>query len=414
MKYIIIILLFGINLLVSQSVSSNQIMSAYVDSSLSNNPQLLSLKQEIEIWQKKSVELSSIPDPVLSGAYAIEPIQTALGPQLGKIGIDQILPWFGSMGEKEAEIFAFARSKKAEYRNAELALTASVKNTWLTIFLQEKRINNLKKQMKAFNILENQAVKSLENNNNGIVEVLKIQNEKSSVQNRLENAVEKKKTLSAEFNYLLNRMPDSEISMVDNLAAIKFKIPVIDSVLFIHPLLESADYRIEAANHRSKFESLNNYPRIKLGLDYYFIGERPGMVIDDNGKDAVLVKLGVTLPLFTGKYSSAKERSMLEKRQSELNRENIRNLLINEYQIRTDRYHSSLRDLNFANEQLIRSKQALSILETSFSGTRHDFSDIFEMYREIFSKELQVDEYEVALNKAIIDFEYLSAIKAGK
>ena len=94
-KYILLIVFFG-------SISLHaQTLDDYFKIASENNPELQKKYKDFEMAMKKIPQVSSLPDPNLSIGVFISPVETRVGPQIAKVSLSQMFPWFGTLKANE-------------------------------------------------------------------------------------------------------------------------------------------------------------------------------------------------------------------------------------------------------------------------------------------------------------------------
>ncbi|MDX5428515.1 MAG: TolC family protein, partial [Bacteroidota bacterium] len=134
-----------------------------------------------------------------------------------------------------------------------------------------------------------------------MLDVLRIQMEKEEIKNQWENWQDRGGNLRESFNLLIGRDQGSSI-LLDSLvppSPSTFK----DSIdLSNHPEVNKWELESRAAAEALRAAKKDGAPSFAIGLDYVVIGERMDMDIPDNGKDAIMPMLSLSLPLWRKQY----------------------------------------------------------------------------------------------------------------
>ncbi len=147
--------------------------------------------------------------------------------------------------------------------------------------------------------------------------ILRIQAELTTVLNDLEILDQQRFTLAARLNTLRDRPPEDPIP-----PAVPLTLP--DVVLdpselyrlgdFHRQELQAANALIEASERSIELAKTSYRPRFTVGAGFVNVGGRrdpAGQLLPppDNGKNAVSVSLGMTIPLWTGKYRAGVQQA---------------------------------------------------------------------------------------------------------
>ena len=74
-------------------------------------------------------------------------------------------------------------------------------------------------------------------------------------------------------------------------------------------------------------------PSLGIGLDYGIVGERDDINVPDNGKDIIMPMISMSLPIFRGKYSAAREEAQLMQQSYLLQKFEVLNQLTARYEL---------------------------------------------------------------------------------
>ena len=367
--------------------SASEILDAYVLEALKVNPELLASRMEIKIAGQRPDQYSSLPDPVLTGTFAIQPIETRLGPQQARFRIIQPFPWFGTLGAKHDEYQSITEVKRLEYEDIRQKTILKIREKWLLLYLKSRQIKNFEKQLSIYKLLESRALEALAEDHFGFVETIRIRNEIIHLETKVKNLKEESAALLASFNVLLDRDPDSAVHLSDSLNIVASELPGLESVLDNNRGLLALRAKKTVYGHRLDYHRLDGYPRFGIGFDYAVIGDRDDVNIPDNGKDAYGAVLSISIPIFSSKYSAAVETAHLEDIRTDHEIMQKKNDLISAYRDLESEFKIVRRESENLRIQAKNTESALAVLEQSFGEGRELFDDIIRLRNSLYQIE---------------------------
>lgn len=405
-QIIIIILVYTLPLsIIGQNSDS---LNYYIEFAIKNNPELQSQYKAYEASLEKVPQYKSLADPTLSFGYFINPVETRLGPQMAKISVSQMFPWFGTLDAKGKQAAFLAKAKLEQYNSSVNKIVYLLKKEYFKIIYIRKSIDYVLKQIDLIDMLEKQALIKTETGQTSIVDVLQFQMEKEELMNKVKNLRTKDLEMSGHFNLILNTDKMSKIIVPDSLNLITHKEFSIDSVMLNNPKIKYSEHIINYSEKLVKESKLSSYPKFGLGLDYVFVGKRQDINTENNGKDVIMPMLSMTIPINRKKNKAKIKESELKSEEFKFKKEAVENELISEFETGISKYQSALNDLNLYEDLIIKSEQVLRILRTAYENSGKDYDQLLNMQRKVLN--YHIKKLEAGMNVKIAEsfFEYLS------
>jgi outer membrane protein TolC len=133
------------------------------------------------------------------------------------------------------------------------------------------------------------------------------------------------------------------------------------------------------------------------------------MSVPDNGKDAFMPMVSVSLPIFRGKYKAAQKEAQLMQESYSLQREEAANRLISSYDMIWFEIQKQIELIQLYEEQIQESRQSLNLLFSAYSTSGKDFEEVLRMQQQILKyqkmKATALSEYHIAL----AELDYITA-----
>jgi len=409
MKYSILLI---IGLLVFPDTGRSQTITkelqSYINFAIANNPELKAMDLKYQQALEMVSQAKALPDPNFSAGVFVQPIETRIGAQKAKLSLSQMFPWFGTLGAKEQQASLQAHAQYLNYLDAKSKLEMNVRLSYLDLILMDRKIFFTQKRVEVLSLLEKQSLIQFENNQLSMVNVLYVQMLKEELISMLGLFQDKKQTLQSAFNKLLNR---NLITAVDLPADNSFLVQAIpldaDFSFDKHTRIDSWEAMKKASSFGEKAAKLNGLPKFGVGIDYAIIAERSDMNVADNGRDAIMSMISVSIPLFRKKYKSAVKVNQLKQVQFEHLKQEELNRLQMEKQKAFEEYNTGTRDVKVYENLLVKAKQSFEILTSNYETSSGKYEEVLNMQQKIWIYEQKQIEAQVMIQKSIAKFQYL-------
>ena len=399
MKKIIIIIFtaFGFS-----TLTNAQSLDDYFKLAAENNPGLQAKYKSFEAAMQKVTQVSSLPDPNLSFGYFVSPVETRVGPQRARFSLTQMFPWFGTLKAQEDAATLMAEATYQEFLDARNKLYYQVSASYYPLYELQKLISIEEENQRILSSYKEIATIQFQNDKGSMVDVLRVDIMLKDATSNLSILEQKQKPLVTRFNKLLNRSDDDNIVVPDSLFT--FSLPANyrkDSLLASNPILDELELKIEASKASEQAAIKQGLPKLGVGLDYVIVGQRTDMSVPDNGKDAFMPMVSVSLPIFRGKYKAAQKEAQLMQESYSLQREEATNRLTSSYDMIWFEIQKQVELIQLYEEQIQESGQSLNLLFSAYSNSGKDFEEVLRMQQQILKyqkmKATALSEYHIAL-----------------
>jgi len=271
-----------------------------------NNPALLAARDS---WQSAEALIGArgaMPDPQLSYTYFIENIETRLGPQKQIIGLQQRFPFYGKRALQTGIAANDAKTFEYSYEILKEDISLQVKKTFFQLFYLTRAMEITVREKALLERAEETALAKYETGAGNQQNILKVQVELTTMEQKLLELRALRKTAQEKLNKLLGRPPGSPLGRPDQPP---FKALDIGSAelarqaLSHRPELKASLAAIEKSKEALQLAKKDYFPDLTVGFNYFQIDESP-MDVEDSGKDAYNVLFSINLPIWRSKLSS--------------------------------------------------------------------------------------------------------------
>lgn len=390
-----------ITLIASVYIANAQTLDDYLMQAAENNPGLKASYLEFEAALQKSAQVKAIPDLALSFGYFVSPVETRVGPQRAKFSLVQMFPWFGTNGTKENAIEFNAQAKYHEFLDRKHELYYLVKKAYYPIMELNEHISWQEENLEILNTYKRLSTTSFSNGKGAMVDVIRVDIMIDNANTEVQLLQDRLKPLQVAFNRLLNR-PDSMPVVVQDISNVTpfNKRFSVDSLIANNPRLQAIELNIQAASAMEETANKQGLPTFGVGLDYVIVGERTDLDVPDNGKNAFMPMVTMSLPLFRKKYNASIKEAQLTQSALSQKKLDVTNNLVSSYEDGFYNFNKSLELLELYDVQIQKTEQAIDLLYSAYSNSGKDFEEVLRM-------EQQLLKYNMSKSTAIKDL-YIS------
>ncbi len=405
------LIIISIFLALSSSLFAQDILNQYLETAAKNNPALKAKFNEYNASLEKIPQVGALPDPQLTFGYFIMPVETKNGPQQAKVSFTQMFPWFGTLDSKEDVFITAAKSKYEEFEDAKSNLFFDVRSTYYDLYFIQKGIDITLDNIAILETFKRLALIKIEAGKASAVDELRVELELNSLENNLALLKDKWFVNSVKFNNLLNVDNSNNIQTPKTLWTNDLplsKQAIIDSLTMNNHQLKSLDFLKESFLHNEQLSRKQGTPNIILGLDYTAIGNSGAS--PDAGKDALMVKVGITIPLYRKKYSAMINEAVIQQEIIEDKKLNKVNMLETLFEKVYSEYTDANRRIILFEKQNELAKRAIKLLENEYANSGRNFEEILRMDKSVLKYALELEKARADKQASIAFINYLMGL----
>lgn len=364
-----------------------------------NNP---GLKAAFYVWQAKMesiAQVRALPDPQLSFAQFIQPIETRVGPQRQRIGLMQKFPWFGKLklkGDAASEAAEAARMK-LEFLKWELEF--DIKKRYYAHYYLQRSIAILHEHLRLLKYLEGVLEARYKVGQVLLSDLLRIQIERESLQDRLDDARDRVPPLEAELNVLAGRALGTPIHSESQLEVPEVEVDLqrlSGMMLADNPSLKALGHSVDLERLGKRLARLSARPDFSLGVDYMLTGEARMPDVMGSGTDPFAIKMSMSLPIWSKKNKAAAREAEARYQMAMSQKQDAESRLLAKLESIYAAYGSAKRKLKLYRHSLIpRALQAMAVTQTAFETGKTDFLHYIDALRTLLTLELNGEKAAV-------------------
>lgn len=382
--------------------SQGQTIDGYLRIASENNPALGARFAEFEAAMQRIPQVSALPDPTFSVSAFGQMIETRVGPQTAVFTFNQMFPWFGTLKARRDAAALRADAKFQQWIDARNELFFQVKAAYYPLFELEQMIKFQEENRKILETFKTLSTSQFKNGRGSMVDVVRVDIMLQDVITELSILKKKRDPLVAQFNRLLNREQHAEVIISDSLS-LDLSSPEAraDSVLHNNPRLAELEITENAWEAEAVVAQKEGSPKWGVGLNYTVIGERTDMEVPDNGMDAIMPMVSISLPIYRKKYKAAiKEAELMRTSITERKRDLTNNLLAS-FEMAQFEKQKAMDEYQLFHAQIRSTEQAITLLLSTYSTAGEDFEEVILMQQTLLKYQINsasaLKDYYIAL-----------------
>lgn len=372
---------------------------AYVLYAMHQSPEL---RADFERWRAAQAQIavaSKLPEPQVSFAYFIQSVETRVGPQRFKLGIRQMIPWPGVLTAAANAAALRARVAEAKLESRALEVRREVAAVYWQLWLVEKEHALMVEQEALLGSMNELVRGRMETGKADLADAAQASLRLEKLKDHHARHQEMRKALQERLRAVIDAPADADLPISP--AAPGNELPrddelALTTAALTHPDVERFERMAAAAEAQADLEAAKGLPSFGLGFEWIETG--PAAVnIPDSGKDPLIVSLTVTLPIWFGAYSSAREAALAEAAAIRADQEAF------ELKVRRDvaKRVSDVRDA--ARRVALHRDVLVPHATTAWESTLGSYAVGRAGIAEVLSAQRELIEHQVALEQARIE-----------
>ncbi|MDY7107446.1 MAG: TolC family protein [Planctomycetota bacterium] len=364
------------------------------------NPGLEAMFREWKAAVERLPQVRALPDPRFTYGYYLGEVETRVGPMQHSLALSQTFPWFGTLQDREDAAARHANAAFERFEAARLALFLRVERAYNELFFLKRSIDITGDNIELLQQFERVARTRYRVAAVGHPDIIKIQVELGTLEDRLRQLQDLRDSHTARLNAALNRPSDAPIPWPTAIS--EREVSIDDETLLAvlserNPDLLALQEEIERERINAEIARKDGYPDFTVGLAYTVIGERNDVSLDENGDDALLGTLSVNLPIWREKYDAGVREAIARRLAAAGRREEAYNRLASELQEAIFEHEDARRRVTLYRDTLIpKARESLQASLGSFQQGQSDYLDLVDTQRTLL-------EFRLAIERALVD-----------
>ena len=349
-------------------------LRAYVTAAVERNPALLESRARYQAARQRVPQVTALPDPVVSFTQALRSVETRVGPQLNSVTLSQAFPWFGTLELRGRVALLEATALRHLHEAARRDIAAEVKEVYYDLGHLDATLGLAGEEQSLLEHYETLASARYATGQGLQQAVIRLQAEITRVVDRRHLIERQRATLAARLNTLRDLPAEEPVPAVQPLTR---PVLALDRE-HLYRLgdrhrheLRAASALVEGSAGAIELAKRNARPGFTASVGVTNVGRRDDPAglppLPDNGRNALTVSLGVSLPLWGAKYRAGVEQAGDELRAHTQRRAAAHNAMRMEVQAAIVRLETLDRQIDLLDTVLIpQTEEALRATESAY------------------------------------------------
>jgi outer membrane protein, heavy metal efflux system len=385
-----------------------QTLQDYQELAMTQNPSIQAKYKEFEAAMQRVTQVRGLPDPTLSISAFGRMTETRVGPQMARFTLSQMFPWFGTLKAQGDVSTLMAEASFQAYIDEQNKLKFQVAKVYYPLAEVDQLLVHQKENLSQLKFWKTLATSKYENGETSLADVLRVDLMIQEQETEIDLLDKMKQPLRVTFNNLLNRADTLEVQLVDDLE-VDLELLSMEQDWDEHPLIQELQLKIKSKEKQVSVIEKQSLPQFGVGIDYIIVAERTDMNVPQNGQDAIMPMVSVSLPIFRKKYNAALSETRLQTEGYELMAQATRNELSTgfenlKYDIQKERLLAEL----YAR-QIAETKQIQTLLLSEFSNSGKDLIELLRIQMQLLNYQILQVKSKTRLLTALSNIQYLTA-----
>lgn len=405
--------MLSVELLVAGPVpvsAQEKALAPYLRMAEADNPNIERAYQRYQAALQGIPQAEALPDPMLQAGYFLSPVETRVGPQQLRLSVSQAFPWFGTLKAKGEVAQLKAKVLRKAYQAKKNEVYWRVKKAWYQLYHLQERIRVTADNVAILESLKRLAGNNFKSGEASMVDVIRTEMDLAELEDKLARLRDKQAPFRQALAEAVNQPADALPPMPDTLRLQELSISennLKDTLIQYNPKLQQLALQTRAQGAKVKVAEKKAYPDFKLGFQYINTGERSSEDIPDNGRDAFMPNVSISIPINQEAYQAEQREAAYRKDAARQLEKAKRNEFMTRLEEAYENYQDARRRVALYREQVRRAQQALDILMTNYTSG-NDFEEILRMQQKRLDYELALAEARVDQNRSVARLRYLT------
>lgn len=362
-----------------------------------NNPQILSAQANVAAKKHEISVAPSLADPTLSGGYFISPVETRVGPQRGKIGVSQMIPWPGKLQQKKKVAEKEYAAATEMLRFTEAKVFSEVRTTYAELYALGKERAITRDNLTLLRQMEEALLSRYATAAAQQMAVLKVQVEIATLDDQLQSLDADAKKVRSRAHTLLALAADTTLNFPDELLPLPIAADaatLLQHAIKQNPALLQARYETEAAAALVTLARQSFLPDAMIMTDYIFTGKSTSSMTDatESGKDPWLVGGSITIPLWTAnKVARVNKAKAMETMQAAMAKSILLQTESNTVTL-LEEYHDALRKVTLYRTTLLpQARQTIALVEEAYTNSNATILEYLDAQRVYLKLDVTIE-----------------------
>ncbi len=364
----------------------------YVAVAVRRNPGLRGAYHRWVADQRRTGYAGAMPDPMFMYGHMFMDFEPTSRPMEQRFGLQQSIPWFGTLGAKKAVASAAAHATFEQFDISLQRLLYDVKSAYYEYYYLGRNLQITRDNFDLMTFWESVARAKYRVGLKQHPDVIMAQVELGKLEDRVQTLEEAMVPAAARLRALLDLPNEISLSVPAALPVVEAPLvadSVIDAIIRNNPDIRALRFMVEKEKAGERVARRSSYPDFLVGVEYIEVDEAVNIHTGQTSGDSWMVTAGISLPIWFGKNAAARDEAAARHRAAEYNRHDLENSLVAAARQTLFNYSDALRKVRLYRDGLVpKAEQSLNSLYTAYQAGETDFLNLLDAQRQLLAFQL--------------------------
>lgn len=403
---------------------------------LERNPDIRASEETARSKLERVRQVTALPDPFLNMKILPEPVRTAEGDNFFILGASQKIPVPEKLDRAGRLALEETRIALQQLQSVRLRVIADVKRAYFQLYVVDRSIDVTKANQDLMRGLIDVARSQVAVGRRSQDDVLRAQVEFSNLEAELITLKQRRISLAARLNQILDRNPQTKIETPEDLGVRDVDLALdrlIAKAVSANPDLERIKHQIERDREAQELAELATWPDFAVGFEWMSMqprsafrppinpmtGRRPVVSqLSEDGSDNWAITLGFNLPIWVDKIEGGIEEARRRLAASREQYRSTKNRVEFTVEDALERVRSQQQLARLFGDTIIpQAEQTYHVSQASYTAGKSDFLYVIDNWRKWLAFTIQYYRSLGELERSVADLEQaigLSLQEAGE
>lgn len=276
-------------------------LAGFVALALRQRPELAAAHHRYQASAEQVALEDLLPDPTISYSGFLRSIETRLGPQRHKLSLRQALPWTSIAGDGKRAATHETRALERRFAAEALVIKREVAGAYWQLWRvgEERRVHSEHREL--VQELHKTTLSRIEIGAASLADARQVDLRGTRLDDLLLTMAASEQRATASLAGVVGLSQLKELGPTQAPPAPRLpadSLEVLLAAVEAHPALLFYEERAKARDARLLQAESRGRPGFVFGLDYIEVGPMDGAVVANEGRDAVVATLGISVPLW--------------------------------------------------------------------------------------------------------------------
>lgn len=280
-------------------------VSAYVAAAAGAHPELRAAYDRWSASTHRIARTRGLPNPTVSFGLFVKSVETRAGPQQARIGIQQAFPWPTTLTAGADAAAAEAQAAQRQLEATGLAITQRVVAAYWSLWAVRTTRYIHQKHLSVIDDLASTLRARMVVGGATLADLLQVDLSRARLADAIAGMDEQEAAAAAALRAAAGLPSDTVVPTTPDAAEATLPVEVLADLIAgasMHPRISAVAAQADAADARIRAASAQRLPGAMLGVDWILTGPAADPTMPDSGQDAVVVGVGVSVPLWQRRY----------------------------------------------------------------------------------------------------------------